>query len=158
MKKFPVFALSAALLFSATAHAQEAAEQVQPLEPAATADLGAVEDTPVAWFVELQGPPAEDGGSLSALQAEKKAFRDAARKAGVQYKERFSYDKLLNGFSVQVDSAGLAKLTRLAQVKAVYPVFTAEMPAVEPVAPGDEPNLGTAVAMTQATSPAPPSD
>ena len=145
MKRFFVLlALCAALAVPALA---QEAEAIAPLEPAQIADPGATEDFASAWFVELRGTPAADGGSLADLTAEKKAFRAAAKAAGVTYQERYSFDTLWNGFSVQVDEANLSKLTRLSQVKTVYPVVSVAMPETQP---GDNPDLATAIAMTQA--------
>lgn len=140
---FALLALCAALVVPAAAQAQA----IEPLEPAQNADPGATEDFASAWFVELRGAPLADGGSLADLTSEKKAFRSAARAAGVTYKERYSFDKLWNGFSLQVDDANLAKLTRLAQVKNVYPVVSIAMPELQP---GENPDLATAITMTQA--------
>ncbi|MFL6199597.1 MAG: S8 family serine peptidase [Thermoanaerobaculia bacterium] len=145
MKRFFVL-LALCIAFAVPALAQEA-EAIAPLEPARIADPGATEDFASAWFVELRGTPAADGGSLADLTAEKKAFRAAARAAGVKYKERYSFDTLWNGLSVQVDEANLSKLTRLSQVKTVYPVVAVAMPEIQP---GDNPDLATAIAMTQA--------
>jgi minor extracellular serine protease Vpr len=145
MKRFfALFALCAALVVPAAAQAQA----IEPLEPAQNADPGAQEDFASAWFVELRGTAVADGGSLADLTAEKKAFRNAAKAAGVNYKERYSFDTLWNGFSVQVNDANLAKLTRLAQVKNVFPVVSVAMPEIQP---GDNnPDLATAISMTQA--------
>lgn len=145
MKRFfALLALCAALFVPAAAQAQA----IEPLEPAQNADPGDREDFASAWFVELRGAPAADGGSLADLAAEKKAFRNAAKAAGITYQERYSFDKLWNGFSVQVDDANLSRLTRLAQVKNVYPVVSIAMPEFQP---GDNnPDLATAISMTQA--------
>lgn len=74
-----------------------AATPVQPLDPPAAPAAVTAEDGITAWFVELSGPPVAEGGSPAALAQEKAAFRSAARKEGIQLKERFSYDKLFNG-------------------------------------------------------------
>jgi minor extracellular serine protease Vpr len=148
MKRFfALLALCAALMVPAIVPAAAQAQAIEPLEPAQNADPGAQEDFASAWFVELRGTPLADGGSLADLTAEKKAFRSAAKAAGVKYQERYSFDKLWNGFSVQVNDANLAKLTRLAQVKNVYPVISIALPEIEP---GPNPDLATAIAMTQA--------
>ncbi len=109
---------------------------------------GPVDDTPKAWLVELQGAPAADGGSLADLAAEKKAFRDAARKAGVRFKERYSFDKLWNGVSLEAPPADVPKLARLAGVKNLYPVVAVSLPQEDE--PGDVLDLSTATTMTQA--------
>ena len=143
MKRFfALLALCAALVVPAAAQAQA----IEPVEPAQNADPGAMDESAGAWFIELRGTPVADGGSLADLTAEKQAFRNAAKAAGVNYKERYSFDTLWNGLSVQASDANLTKLTRLAQVKNVYPVISIAMPEVEP---GENPNLATAISMTQ---------
>ena len=126
-----------------------AAQQVQSLETPAAVSAEATEDGINAWFVELNSPPTAEGGSPATLAQEKKAFRDAARKAGVQLKERFSYDKLFNGLSVQVSEASLSRLSRLPGVKNIYPVVEIERPQTEE-RPGDVADLATSLAMVQA--------
>jgi len=127
-----------------------AATPVQPLEPQGAAAPQASEDVITAWFVELSSPPLADGGSPATLAQEKQAFRDAARKAGVQMKERFSYDKLFNGLSVQVSAGSLSRLNGLAGVKNIYPVVAIERPATFEEQPGDVADLTTSLAMVQA--------
>ena len=83
------------------------------------------------WFVELAGKPIADGNSRAAVQAEKAAFREAARSIGVVYKERLSYDTLFNGFSVEVAPSQRAALARVAGVKAMYPVELIQAPGPE---------------------------
>jgi minor extracellular serine protease Vpr len=140
-------AFSSTLLASLPA---AAATPVQPLDPPAATASEASEDGVSAWFVELSGAPAADGGSPAALAQEKKAFRDAARKEGIRLKERFSYDKLFNGFSVEVNEAGVSRLTRLPGVKNIYRVVEIERPQTAEEAPGDTANLATSLAMVQA--------
>jgi subtilisin family serine protease len=80
------------------------------------------------WFIELAGRPAADGNNPKSLAREKQAFRDAARAAGVSLNERYAFDTLWNGFSVEVSTADLATLKRLSGVKAIYPVVDIEAP------------------------------
>jgi subtilisin family serine protease len=103
-----------------------------------------------AWFVELKGAPRASGGSAAGLAAEKKAFRDAAKDLGVQMKERFSYDALFNGLSVEVDGLGLSKLAQIPGVKDVYPVVAIDKPETIEDGTGEELNLATSLAMVQA--------
>lgn len=139
-------AILALSLFPMAAWAQTA--PLQPEYPGPQTDTDAVTDeTPSAWFVELQGAPLADGGTAAALAQEKKAFRAAAKKAGIQLNERFSYDRLWNGLSVTVNQAGLAKLSRMAEVKNLYPVVSMALPEITP---DPTPELSTAITMTQA--------
>ena len=120
--------------------------------PGAWTQQGPPADEPVAevvsaWFVELQGHPQAKGGSAPELAREKHLFRAAARAAGVELRERYSFDRLWNGLSVEVTAAGLSRLTTLPEVKNVFPVAEVGLPEPEPAS---APALETALAMTQA--------
>lgn len=119
---------------------------LQPLSPAPAAEPSPNDETARLWFVEMSGAPTADGGSLAKVRAEKQAFRDKARTAGLHFQERFAYDKLFNGFSIAVDKSQLSKLSRIAGVKAIYMVDTIEMPRTT----SGSPELFTALAMTGA--------
>jgi minor extracellular serine protease Vpr len=143
-----VLVLSAVCAFPLLTGA-ESTGAVEPLETVGAVESDApVNETPNAWLVELQGAPAADGGSLANLALEKQAFRAAARQAGVRFKERYSFDKLWNGVSLEVPPADVPKLARLAAVKNLYPVVTVSLPQEDE--PGDALELSTATAMTQA--------
>ncbi len=104
-------------------------------------------DTPELWFVELTNAPQADGTSAESLRQEKANFRNAARQAGVSYTERYAYDQLWNGFSVWIRPSELGKMSRVAGVMALYPVFSTAVPdAADPI----EADLATALAMTGA--------
>lgn len=136
--------LSAALLTSlggATALpsiAQEAAPE---------AISAALSETPSAWFIELTSPPAADGTSLKTLRAEKQAFRNNVRDAGIALRERLAFDTLWNGVSINASPAEIARIRNLPGVKAVWPVETVDAP--DPIDDA-APDLATAVAMTGA--------
>ena len=119
------------------------------------ASIGAQEKVDVSasdsgwyWLVELSLPPLADGGSAAALKSEKQAFRAAAQSAGVQYKERYAFDNLWNGLSIEINPVDLARVTRLPGVKAVYPNVTMALP--EPSS--EDPQLFTALAITGANT------
>jgi minor extracellular serine protease Vpr len=120
---------------------------VQPLNPAPSAETGMMTDESTnLWFVELTGRPTADGNTAAAVRQEQNQFRNAARGAGLRYQERFAFQTLWNGFSIQMDASQLTKLTRINGVKAVYPVVTMSFdPGVE-----ISPELATALAMTGA--------
>ena len=121
--------------------------QVEPLQAAPSVEAGGLTDeTPSLWFVELSGPPTADGSSLTTVRAEKSNFRNNARKAGLQYRERYAFDTLFNGFSISLNPSELNKLYRIAGVKAIYPIDVIRMPETTP----SEPELFTALAMTGA--------
>ncbi|HWR66891.1 MAG TPA: S8 family serine peptidase [Bellilinea sp.] len=129
-------------------YAQEI-QPVDPMNPVPTVELdGFVDETANLWFVELNSNPTVDGASLSVTKAEKRAFRDAARRAGVKYTERMAFDTLWNGLSIKIDKSQLSAVSMLPGVKAVYPIETVAMPI--PYTDPYEPELYTALAQTGA--------
>ena len=99
------------------------------------------------WFVEMKSPPTADGSSLAAVRNEKAAFRREAAQAGLAFKERYAFDVLWNGLSIEIEPSQAALLGRLSSVKALYPVETLQIPATEP---GESADMATALAMTHA--------
>jgi minor extracellular serine protease Vpr len=108
-----IFALAqSAEDFSApTAQTEEGAESTQ-----------FVDETTDFWFVELSSPPTADGTSLQKVRAEKAAFRESARRAAINYSERYAFDVLFNGLSIKIDRSQLSRLAQIPGVKAIYPV------------------------------------
>ena len=115
-------------------------------DAAGTLPVSAAENTG-AWFVELSSPPAADGTPLDTLKGEKAAFRAAAKKDGVKFTERYSFDTLWNGLSVNIDPSQVDALSRIDGVKAVYPVVTVAMPDSMPGDSTADPELFTSKAM-----------
>ncbi len=116
---------------------------VEPLTPPPSAETGEmINETPQIWFVELSGAPTADGTAVASVKAEKNAFRANAKKAGLVYSERYSYDTLFNGFSVSILPDQLAKLERIPGVKNVYPVETVPMPVTTQANPDLWTSLG----------------
>jgi subtilisin family serine protease len=140
-----------ALVFAGGFSRAQADDGVTPLEPEVvipSADSGEmVAEGSNLWFVELSGTPLADGGSATTLKAEKAAFRAAASKAKIQYKERFAFSNLWNGFSVEAGSSQLSKLASMPGVKNIYPVGIVSIPETQFTA---EPELYTALAQTGA--------
>ncbi len=121
---------------------------IEPLYPTYSTETGAmVDETPQLWFVEFNGSPTADGGRLTTVRAEKQTFRLKAQQNGLEFSERFAYDKLWNGISIEISPSELPKLFRIPGVKAVYPVETYTLP--EPVE-NPNPELISALAMTGA--------
>lgn len=150
MKRFLTVLVLLSLLVIATTSLMAAQEvgEVVPLNPAPSAETGEMtNESSNLYFVELAGKPTADGGKAAAVKAEKKAFRDAAKKAGVSFKERYAFDTLWNGLSVSTSSANAGRLAQLPGVKAIYPVYTVQIPETSPLA---DPELATALAMTGA--------
>ena len=100
------------------------------------------------WFVELSTAPTSDGTSLADARAAKDAFRRAAAAKGIGFVERFAYDDLFNGLSIQADTATAFALARVAGVKAIWPVITESLP--QQSGSGEVIDLSTALAQTGA--------
>ncbi|MEX2645919.1 MAG: S8 family serine peptidase [Gaiellaceae bacterium] len=141
-----VFAI-AGLTLATAGSAAEAPEAIDPITPAVSLDSNQpVAETFGSWFVELASPPAVKGTSSAKLNAEKQAFRKAAADAGVTYSERFAFNTLWNGLSIDADAGQLTALSRLSGVKAVYPVMEVTLGPVGEIVP----ELATAITQTQA--------
>jgi minor extracellular serine protease Vpr len=150
IKWFTLFSLVLVLAVAFSAVAPVAADEgpIEPLNPAPSAETGEMTDeTPSLWFVEMPSGPTADGTSASTVRREKDNFRAEARRVGLKYKERYAFDTLWNGLSIQASAAELGKLSRMASVKAVYPVAVVSIPEVSTLA---DPELATALAMTGA--------
>ncbi len=148
MKRFFCLLAVLAMLLTASPIAAQGVEPVEPLVPPPAVEAGEmINETPGLWFVELASPPSSDGTSSATLYAEKKAWRVAARKAGLQYAERYAFSRLWNGLSIEIKPGELAKLGRIAGVKAIYPVETIAIPETTTSL---DPELYTALAMTGA--------
>jgi len=85
------------------------------------------------WFVELPSAPATRGGNSSTLQQERSAFRGAARKAGLRYREEFAYSQLWNGVAVEIAPGELGRLHEIPGVKAIHPVVEVQPDLVNSV-------------------------
>jgi minor extracellular serine protease Vpr len=144
MKRIWILVLALALVLSSAplAMAQEPVEPLTP-PPISTIDV-MVDETSSFWFVELFSPPAAEGTNMATLTAEKNAFRTNAKKAGLVYTERYTYDTLFNGFSVSIEGSELGKLARIPGVKNIYPVQIIDLPEPQQ---GPAPELFTSLAM-----------
>ena len=70
------------------------------------------------WLVELSGSAAD--------------FRNEAKKAGINYKERFEFSDLWKGVSIEADASKVAAIRSLPGVTAVYPNQTYSLPPIQP--------------------------
>jgi minor extracellular serine protease Vpr len=87
------------------------------------------DESATRWFVELAGPPTLYGVTPAAVGRERAAFRGAAKAAGLEFKDRFEYQTLWNGLSVEATASTASKLRAIPGVRAVYPVMNIEAPA-----------------------------
>jgi len=98
------------------------------------------------WIFELKNPPIAKGGARGAVRNDHQAFRQAARNAGVKFRERLAFENAFNGISVELDPSEVGKLSIAPNVKAVYPIHKYSLPPTQRVTP----ELATALAMTGA--------
>jgi minor extracellular serine protease Vpr len=119
-----------------TAGAQAVAERGGP----------AVDESPTAWLVELSGAPVAEGGSAAGALRERGDFLAAATRQRLRLRERFAYDGLFNGVSVEAGAGQVPGLRRLPGVRAVYPVFPVSLPPLT----ASDPALATAPQLTGA--------
>ena len=99
----------------------------------AAGEASAFESSTGAWFVELSSTP--------------EAFNAKAKGAGLQYSERFKFDKLWKGVSVKADAETAQMMRGLDGVLSVHSVDTVSLAPFEQVS---EPELVHAIAMTGA--------
>ena len=147
MKKIWIVLLTVALVLS-SAPAAMAQGPIEPLAPPPVIETDQmINETPEIWFVELSGRPAADGGRIAQLRQEKNAFRANASKAGLVYTERYAFDTLWNGLSIEIASSQVSALLRIPGVVNIYSVEKMLLPEPEH---DISPELYTALAMTGA--------
>ena len=144
--------LACALLtaFSATAGLAQAATASAGFGAANDSVDASANETATKWFVQLASAPTADGGSLGATRNDKTNFRKAAKAAGVAFKERYAFDSLFNGISMEVAPKDLGKVSRLAGVVAMYPVVSEAPEPLQVINTGSDPDMSTALGMTGA--------
>lgn len=91
------------------------------------------------WFVELHTPSVSAGGDQAAIRKDQHAFRTEAARAGLKFTERYAFDHLWNGLSIEIDPKDRSRLQALRPVKTLFPVLEVEQ------------DLTTATAITSAT-------
>ncbi len=82
---------SAAAVMLANAF-EDDASAITPLDPPSEPDYTTRVEGTDLWFIELKSPPAAKGTSITKLNSEKQAFRQAAADAGVVYTERYAFN------------------------------------------------------------------
>jgi subtilisin family serine protease len=105
------------------------------------------EAAPNVWFVQLKSTATGSASSKKAAQSEQKAFRQAAADLGIKFKERFAFDSLWNGLSIEASSADINKIKSISGVTKVWPVAVIQAP---PKGSSASPDLFTAITMTGA--------
>ncbi|AKT37265.1 S8 family serine peptidase [Chondromyces crocatus] len=112
-----------------------------------------VDELTELYLVEFEEPSITRGGTEAVLDLERSAFRSSAANRGLRYRERFTFNRLWNGFSVEVGVADAADLARLQNVKAVFPMVHFE-PDGGDDGPGNtsNPEMASAITMTGAAT------
>ncbi len=85
---------------------------------ARTADELRAENSTNQWLVELSGSAD--------------SFRSAAKKAGINYSERYAFSELWNGVSIVADPSKVASIRSLPGVVGVFPNQTFSLPPFQP--------------------------
>src|SRR5919198_867669 len=104
---------------------------------AGTVPGGAANESAQAWFVELASPPAVKGTNNAKLKAERNAFFANAALQGLSVHERYAFDTLWNGLSIDLPQAQAGALATVPGVKAVYPVVPMTLADDESAADGE---------------------
>lgn len=148
MNGLMMFSISSRRHLRQSAAALFAAAAMLMLSPVTAADSVDAADNEFSgsWFVELSSTPVAAGGRLDQTQRDKKQFRSAAERAGIRFTERFAFDKLWNGLSIEAADRDIPRIAGLQGVQAVYPVVSADIDP-EPASRGE---LASAISMTGA--------
>lgn len=125
-------------------------QQLEPLTPAASpaATEAMIAEGSNLWFIEFTSRPTAAGGNANQARRDRDNFRAAAAESGLEFSERFAFDRLWNGVSVSASADAAGKFAQLPGVKAVYPVEIVSVP--DTVEPGSVADMATALAMTGA--------
>jgi len=120
-----------------------AAAAVVVLAAAGGAGAGAAtrpaDESANAWFVQLAGAPLAKGGDKAALRAARQKFFQGAADQGLDVRQRFAFETLWNGVSVNMPAAQVGALSSVPGVVAVSPVVPFSLTADEPSAEGELP-------------------
>jgi len=111
------------------------------------APMADFEAMPNVWFVQLKSTPTGSNSSKRAARTEQAAFRSAAAALGIRYTERYAFDSLWNGLSIEASAADINKIKSISGVTRVWPVAIIDAP---PKGSGASPDLFTAISMTGA--------
>jgi minor extracellular serine protease Vpr len=115
-------------------------------------DIGALQQVPRIWFVEVDARPLVDGGSVGTLSASVDAVQAAAADAGVSITPRYTFSTFVSGFSAELSAADLLTLSTLPGVRRIMPVGIVDAPVVQRHQPWElSPEMATAIDMTGAS-------
>jgi minor extracellular serine protease Vpr len=137
-------AVVAAATTALVAHAPVMSAAASAPVAAVPADLS---ESATRWFVELSGTPAGMGGNAANVRREQASVRALAGAAGVKMQERFRYETLWNGFSIEASAADASRLKGIPGVRAVYPVVDVEAPP-QPQTDGVVPDVMSSIVQT----------
>ncbi|AXH96832.1 cell wall-binding repeat-containing protein [Ornithinimicrobium avium] len=108
-----------------------------------------VQTAPNSFFVQFASEPTSNGGSLSAIRAERSQFQADVADAGVDVEVRQEFGTLWNGVSVDVEEDELLELASSGVVEAIFPMEIIEAPTDVQTQTID-PELFSAITMTGA--------
>jgi minor extracellular serine protease Vpr len=108
----------------------------------ARAVSGPADESAHAWFVQLAGAPVAKGGDKAALKAARQTFFQGAADQGLDVKQRYAFETLWNGVSVDVPAAQAGGLATVPGVVAVTPVVPLSLASDDPTAEGVLPSGG----------------
>ncbi|PKO06549.1 MAG: peptidase S8 [Chloroflexi bacterium HGW-Chloroflexi-3] len=106
-----------------------------------------VDETPSAWFVEFRSLPLAAGGNIKQIKAEKDNFTKTAAKEKIEFTQRYEFNTLWNGISIEIKPSQLNRLSTLPGVVGIYPV---EVISIPENFESPSPELYTALVMTGA--------
>lgn len=108
-----------------------------------------IAQTPNTWFVQLEAPSLAEGGTLGTLQAQTANIQSAAMQMGIRYQPRYTFTRLISGFSIRAEETEAAKFRELPGVTRVMEVGLVHLPDTTHVT---EPELAFALDMTGAST------
>jgi minor extracellular serine protease Vpr len=148
MKAKLLTSLLVAACTALTTNAALADDQVFPESPNLDGLSITGDETPTLWFVQLASAPTSDGTADARVRGEQAEFRAAARAAGVEFSERYAFQSLFNGLSIEVPRRELARLSRVPGVQQLWPVV--HVKTSQSAQAVNVPQLTTAIGMTGA--------
>lgn len=129
-----------------------AADYGQVAEPAANVvSEGVLRGTPQVasgYFVQLSSPAVVAGGDQALVAAEQQAFLAEAAAMGARPQVSTTYQNVWNGLAVRAADADLSVLAQASQVEAIFPIYTIDLPEVDPSTM--QPLMTSALGMTGA--------
>ena len=91
------------------------------------------------WEARAAAPEVPDGASTGRwfvqLTGSVEEFRGKAAQSGIAFTERYVYNRLWKGLSVEASDDAITRIARLQGVEAIFPVLAVARPVVEEISP-----------------------